>query len=70
MSINSIRLSRDDLQKIIDLVDQLNDGMGDSVTIISDNSSGIGQVIEIECPIVYNGIQGVFRKTIVDESSW
>ena len=73
--MNTIRLHRDDLETIIKIVDQLNPAdstrlAGGFVTITSDGSSGIGDIVEIEVPVDINGLYGTFKKTIIDESRW
>jgi hypothetical protein len=70
-----ITLHRDDLETILRLVDQLNppDDMklaSGYVTIYSDQSSGIGQLIDAEVEVELNGLVGKFKQRIVDESSW
>jgi len=70
-----ITLHRDDLETILRLVDQLNppDDMklaSGYVTIYSDQSSGIGQLIDAEVDVELNGLVGKFKQRIVDESSW
>lgn len=73
--MQSVKLHRDDLETILKIVDQLNPpndaqlGSG-WVTITEDNSSGIGSIVEIEVPVEINGMTGIFKRTIVDESSW
>jgi hypothetical protein len=70
-----ITIHRDDLETILRLVDQLNppDDMklaSGYVTIYSDQSSGIGQLIDAEVDVELNGLVGKFKQRIVDESSW
>jgi len=70
-----ITIHRDDLEVIIKLVDELNPAgtlkLGSGyVTIYSDHSSGIGQLIDAEVATEINGIVGKFKQRIVDESSW
>ena len=70
-----ITLHRDDLEKILKLVDQLNPDQGlrvygGYVTIYSEQSSGIGQLIDAEVDVELNGLFGKFKQSIVDESSW
>lgn len=67
--MNSIVLHRDDLLEIINIIDSLKPA-SESATIICDNSSGIGQIVEAVVYIDLNGLKGSFRKTIVDETSW
>lgn len=73
--MNQITLHRDDLEKILQLVDQLNpdEGLrvnGGYVTIYCGNPSGIGQLIDAEIDVDIAGIFGKFKQRIVDESSW
>jgi len=70
-----ITLHRDDLEKILKLVDALNPAdtlklSAGYVTIYCDNSSGIGQLIDAEVDVELNGEYGRFKQRIVDESSW
>ncbi len=72
--MNEITLHRDDLETILRLVDAISpdiENLGTGyVTIYSDQSSGIGQLIDAEVDVVVNGIRGKFKQSIVDESSW
>ena len=78
--MNEITLHRDDLETILRLVDNLNPAHGDVqfgtklgsgyVTIYSDQSSGIGQLIDAEVDVDLNGIRGKFKQRIADESNW
>ena len=73
--MNEIILHRDDLEKILQIVDKMNPAEGDSpaagmVTITADNSSGIGSIISMKCRVELDGELGWFVKEIVDESSW
>ena len=74
--MNEITLHRDDLEKILQLVDKLNPVDGSLkvnegyVTIYSDQSSGIGQTIDAEVDVEIDGLFGKFRQAIVDEGSW
>ena len=73
--MNQIRLHRDDLAKVLEIVDKLNPADDSKiaagwVTITEDNSSGIGSILEMEIPVCIDGEYGTFKKTIVDESSW
>jgi hypothetical protein len=74
-NMNEITLHRDDLETILRLVDTLNPDNGEKlgsgyVTIYSDQSSGIGQLIDAEVDVELNGLSGKFKQSIVDESSW
>jgi hypothetical protein len=78
--MNEITLHRDDLEEILRLVDNLNPAHRDVlhgeklgsgyVTIYSDQSSGIGQLVDAEVDVDLNGFRGKFKQRIVDESSW
>lgn len=78
--MNEITLHRDDLETILRLVDSLNPAHGDVqfgpklgsgyVTIYSDQSSGIGQLIDAEIDVDLNGIRGKFKQRIADELNW
>jgi hypothetical protein len=70
-----ITLHRDDLEKILTFVDKLNSPTNvrvsaGYVTIYSDQSSGIGQLIDAEVDVEHNGLYGKFKQRIVDEGSW
>jgi hypothetical protein len=70
-----ITIHRDDLEAIIRLIDELNapDDMkigSGYATIYCDTSSGIGSLIDAEVVTEVNGIYGMFKQRIVDESSW
>lgn len=70
-----ITLHRDDLEKIILMVDSLSPAStmklsAGYVTIYCDQSSGIGQLIDAEVDVEVNGFQGKFKQRIVDEGSW
>jgi hypothetical protein len=73
--MNEITLHRDDLETILRLVDTLNPAQGEKlgsgyVTIYSYPSSGIGFLIDAEVDVELNGVNGKFKQSIVDESSW
>jgi len=72
--MNEITLHRDDLETILRLVDSISpdiENLGTGyVTIYSQQSSGIGQLIDAEVDVTVNGIRGKFKQSIVDESSW
>lgn len=73
--MNEITLHRDDLETILRLVDTLNPAQGEKlsaghVTIYSYSSSGIGFLIDAEVDVELNGLNGKFKQSIVDESSW
>jgi len=72
--MNQITLHRDDLETILRLVDSISpdiENLGTGyVTIYSEQSSGIGQLIDAEVDVTVNGIRGKFKQSIVDESSW
>lgn len=71
---NKIHLHRDELAKILKLVDVLNppteDYQSSRLVITSDSSSGIGSILSVEIPIVIDGIRGTFVKVISDEKDW
>jgi hypothetical protein len=72
--MNEITLHRDDLEAILRLIDNISpdiENLGTGyVTIYSDQSSGIGQLVHAEVDVTVNGIRGKFKQQIVDESSW
>lgn len=73
--MNEITLHRDHLEKILALVDKMNPAdtlklSAGYVTIYSDQSSGIGQLVDAEIDVEIHGIHGKFKQRIVDESSW
>jgi hypothetical protein len=70
-----VTLHRDDLLTLLKLIDSVNPvddkllGAG-YVTLHVDSSSGIGSIVIAELPVNMNGVRGLFRHTIIDESSW
>ena len=72
MSYNSIQLNRSDVEELLELIGAVesNEGFDGIIKLTSDNSSGIGAIVEAEVKVSYNGLPGVFRKTITNESSW
>lgn len=67
--MNSIYLHRDDLLDILKFMDSFKEV--DIVEVTSDNSSGIGQIVEANLHHVdLNGLKVKVSKTIVDETSW
>lgn len=73
--MTKIRIHRDDLVKILELVDQLNPasdrefGTG-YIEICQDCSSGVGSVLSAHVPVEIKGHYGTFTKTIIDEDAW
>ena len=71
-----LHLHRDDLVKMIELIDELNPVdtlrlQAGLVKINYDNSSGIGAIITASVPHEYGkGKFGELTVTIADESSW
>lgn len=73
--MNNITIHRDDLQKIIKFVDEINPsestvlGAG-YVTIMMDNSSGIGPVIKASTNVRIGDHYGDFTIDLTDVDSW
>lgn len=73
--MTKIRIHRDDLAEILELVDQLNPvgvpklGAG-YVEICQDCSSGIGSILSANVSVEIDGHYGTFTKTIIDEEAW
>lgn len=67
--MNQIHLHRDDLERLIQIIDSTKP-VSNTITVYEDNSSGIGSIIEAEVMIDLNGLTGAFKVNIVDESSW
>lgn len=73
--MNQITLHRDDLEAILKIVDSINPAddtclASGTVTIISENESGIGSIISMKTRIDINGLSGEFCKVICDQTSW
>lgn len=64
-----MKLHRDDLETLIQLIDKLDTPDG-YVTLEEDNSSGIGFIIYAHFFLEVNGVKGKFTQTLVDESNW
>jgi hypothetical protein len=69
MTKTSIYLHRDDLQSILQFMDAFSDSH--TVEITSDNSSGIGTIVDAHLHAVdMNGMKVTVTKNLVDENSW
>ena len=66
--MNSIYLSKDDLNKIQAFVNKYPDN--EIFELQADSSSGIGTILHVSVNLTYNGDWVQIRKTIVDESGW
>lgn len=67
--MNTVTLHRDDLKTLLQIIDSTKPMM-DSITVYQDNSSGIGCITEAEVLVDLHGLEGKFKVTIEDESSW
>jgi hypothetical protein len=66
--INTVSLHRDDVETILQFIKKYPEV--EYVTINSDNSSGIGAIIDASINTVINSDVVTLTKHIVDESSW
>lgn len=71
----SIDLTIDELEKIIEIVKRLNPSdtaklEAGRCTILSDTSSGIGTIVKVKVPVMMGTDYGYFTTTITDESNW
>lgn len=69
MATSMIKIAKDDLKNILTTLDRFPD-IATNVTIVQDNSSGIGYRLEILFDTTVNGIPGVFKVDLTDESKW
>lgn len=73
--MRKITLHRDDLEKILKFVDELNPANDTAVgagyvTIHQSGNSGIGSLVDASVSIKVGNNYGTFKRSIVDESSW
>lgn len=66
--MNTVHLHRDDVETILQFIKKYPEV--EYVTITSDNSSGIGAIVNASINTVINGDVVTLVKHIVDESSW
>ena len=66
--MNIVYLHRDDIETILQFIKKYPDA--EFVTITSDNSSGIGSIIDASVKTIINEDFVTVTKHIVDESSW
>lgn len=69
MTTSVIKIAKDDLKNILTTLERFPDTLT-NVTIVHDNSSGIGYHLEILFDTTINGIPGVFKVDLTDESKW
>jgi hypothetical protein len=69
MTTSVIKIAKDDLRNILTTLDRFPD-ITTNVTIVQDNSSGIGYRLEVLFDTTVNGIPGVFKVDLTDESKW
>lgn len=67
--MKNIQIHKDDIKTILTTLDRFPD-VASNVTILQDNSSGIGYRLEILFNTTVNGIPGVFKVDLTDESKW
>ena len=66
--MNSIYLHKEDLEQLVKFMDSFGH---DIVEITSDNSSGIGSIIDAHLHgVTINGQIVTVKKNLADESSW
>lgn len=68
-SMSSIKIHKDDIKNILTTLDRFPDVTG-NVTIVTDASSGIGYTLSVVFDTTINGIPGVFKVDLTDESKW
>jgi len=66
--MNSIYLTKDDLDKIRAFVDKY--PSAETFELQADSSSGIGTILHVSVNVSSGGDWVQIRKTIVDESGW
>lgn len=67
MKMSTIKLNKDELNKINELMDKF-PGV-DSLTLVTTNT-GVGQTLDILFDTHYNGVPGVFKVDLTDTSGW
>lgn len=67
--MKNIQIHKDDIKTILTTLDRFPD-VSSGVTILQDSSSGIGYRLEILFNTTVNGIPGVFKVDLTDESKW
>lgn len=66
--MDKIYLTRGDLQDINTVLKNFPDV--EQFCLTADTSSGIGAIIELEFETEINGVTGIFKAGIADESTW
>lgn len=69
ISMSSIKIHKDDIKNILTTLERFPDVSG-NVTIVTDASSGIGYTLSVVFDTTINGIPGVFKVDLTDESKW
>lgn len=67
--MSSIKIHKDDIKNILTTLDRFPDVNG-NITIVADASSGIGYTLSVVFDTTINGIPGVFKVDLTDESKW
>lgn len=71
METKKITLTYKNISDILDITYQLGGKSNNrNITIIESGYNGIGSCIDIEIPVIIDGVDGIFRKSIVNESDW
>ena len=65
-----ISLSKQELTKIVDIVNKLKNDFDFNIKIIQSNKTAIGSILYLECKIELNGIKGNFRTEISGVETW
>lgn len=68
--MNMVELRLDELEKIVESVKSITDDGNINVKIFKYENTGIRGSIDIEIPIIIKNNDGIFRKSIVNESDW
>ena len=69
ISMNTIKIHKDDIKNILTTLDRFPDVNG-TITLVTDHSSGIGYTLAVVFDTTINGIPGVFKVDLTDESKW
>lgn len=69
--MKEIMISFGELCQIHDTMLKMNMVLEDTkITLLQDNSSGIGYTLSVSVPIEYKGVKGDFVIDFTDESRW
>lgn len=66
--MNKVRLHISELKDIISFLDKFPDT--EQITIMTDSSSGIGTLVDVEIDSVIHGMDVKIKYSVSDESTW